>query len=114
MAYNEQLSDRIRMALDGTDNLVEKRMFGGIVFMINGKMCLGVDKDDLLIRCLPEIADKLLSKKGARPFDLTGKPMKGWLLVSKDGASSKSDFDFWISTALEANSKITSLKKPAH
>jgi TfoX/Sxy family transcriptional regulator of competence genes len=111
MAYNEKIADRIRLALTGTKNLVEKKMFGGIAFMVTGKMCLGVDKDDIMLRCEPEMTDELLSKKGVRPFDLTGKPMKGWLLVSADGTSSKKDFDFWVKTAVEANKKATASAK---
>lgn len=111
MAYNEKIADRIRKALSGTKKVVEKKMFGGIAFMVNDHMCLGVDKDDMMLRCDADLTDELLSKKGARPFDLTGKPMKGWLLVSADGTSSKRDFDFWIKTAIEANRKATTSKK---
>lgn len=111
MAYNEKIADRIREALVDTKNLVEKKMFGGVAFMVNDKMCVGVDKDDIMLRCEPEMTDELLSKKGARPFDLTGKPMKGWLLVGIDGTKSKKDFDFWVKTAIEANKKASALKK---
>jgi TfoX/Sxy family transcriptional regulator of competence genes len=111
MAYNEKIADRIRTALSGTKKLVEKKMFGGIAFMANEKMCLGVDKDDIMLRCEPEMTDELLSKKGVRPFDLTGKPMKGWLLVSADATSNKKDFDFWVKTAVEANKKATASAK---
>ena len=111
MAFNEKIADRIREVIAGTKNLVEKKMFGGIAFMVNDKMCLGVDKDDIMLRCEPERTEELLSKKGARPFDLTGKPMKGWLLVSADGTKSKQDFDFWVATAVEANKKATTSAK---
>jgi TfoX/Sxy family transcriptional regulator of competence genes len=111
MAFNEKIADRIREVLSGTKNLVEKKMFGGIAFMVNDKMCLGVDKEDIMLRCEPEMTEDLLSKKGARPFDLTGKPMKGWLLVSESGTSNKKDFDFWVKTAVEANKKATAVKK---
>ncbi len=111
MAYNEKTADRIRQALAGTKKLVEKKMFGGIAFMINDKMCVGVDKNDLMIRCTPEMNDELLSKKGVRPFDLTGKPMKGWLLVSPEGMKSKQEFDWWMKLALESNRKVTGPKK---
>lgn len=107
MAYNEKIADRIREAIVGTENLVEKKMFGGIAFMVNNKMLMGVDKDDVMLRCEPQRTDELLSKKGARPFDLTGKPMKGWLLVSAEGIKSKKDFDFWVATAIEANKTAT-------
>lgn len=111
MAYNEKISDRIRLALSGTKNLVEKKMFGGIAFMVNDKMCLGVDKDDIMLRCEPAMTDELLSKKGARPFDLTGKPMKGWLLVNPEGTNNKKDFDYWMKIGIEANKKATVTKK---
>lgn len=111
MAYNEKTADRVRQALAGTKKLVEKKMFGGIAFMVNDKMCVGVDKDDLMIRCTPEMNDELLLRNGVRPFDLTGKPMKGWLLVSPEGMKSKQEFDWWMQLALESNRKVTGSKK---
>src|SRR5689334_6131096 len=111
MSYNEKLTGRIRTSLAGTKNLVEKKMFGGIAFMINDKMCVGVDKDDLMLRCEPEMTDELLGKKGVRVFNLTGKPMKGWLLIGPEATTSKEDFDYWIRVALESNKKIASQKK---
>jgi TfoX/Sxy family transcriptional regulator of competence genes len=111
MAYNEEIAERIRSVLAGTKNLVEKKMFGGVAFLVNEKMCLGVDKDDIMLRCEPEMMQELLSKKGARPFDLTGKPMKGWLLVGAQGTSSKKDFDFWVKIAVEANKKAATASK---
>jgi TfoX/Sxy family transcriptional regulator of competence genes len=113
MAYNEKIADKIREALSGAKNLIEKKMFGGIAFMVNDKMCLGVDKDDIMLRCDPEMTEELLSKKGVRAFDLTGKPMKGWLLVSTEGSSAKKDFDYWVKIAVEANKKAVAPKKKA-
>jgi TfoX/Sxy family transcriptional regulator of competence genes len=110
MAYNEKIANRIREALIDVKNLAEKKMFGGIAFMVNDKMCVGVDKDAIMLRCDPEMTNELLSKKGARPFDLTGKPMKGWLLIDEVGTKSQKDFDFWIKTAIEANKKATAKK----
>ena len=111
MAYNEKTADRIRKALAGIKKLTEKKMFGGIAFMVNDKMCMGVDNDDIIIRCEPERTDELLALKGARPFDLTGRPMKGWLLVSEEGTKAKTDFDFWVQTAIEGNKKVKPSKK---
>jgi TfoX/Sxy family transcriptional regulator of competence genes len=111
MAYNEKTAEKVREALKGTRKLVEKKMFGGIAFMVNDKMCVGVDKDDLMIRCDPKDNDSLLAKKGVRQFDLTGKPMKGWLLVSPAAANSKKDFDWWIEFALSSNKKVAAKKK---
>lgn len=111
MAYNEKIADKIRIALNGTKNLVEKKMFGGIAFMVNDKMCLGVYKDDIMLRCEPERMEELLSKQGVRPFDLTSKPMKGWLLINEDGISTKKNFDYWIQIAVESSKKTTTKKK---
>ena len=111
MPYNEAIAEKIRKALTGTKKLTEKKMFGGIAFMVNDKMCMGVDKDDIMLRCDPGQMEELLSKKGARPFDLTGKPMKGWLLVSPEGTKSKKDFDFWAQVAVEANKKAATPAK---
>ena|SRR5687767_7753940 len=105
MAYNEKTAERVRMALAGAPKLVEKKMFGGIAFMVNGKMCVGVDKDDLMIRCEPDMNDELLARNGVRQFDLTGKPMKGWLLVSPDATKGES-FEWWIQFALQTNKKV--------
>lgn len=110
MPFNEKIADRIREALIDVKNLTEKKMFGGIAFMVNDKMCVGVDKDAIMLRCEPEMTEELLAKKGARQFDLTGKPMKSWLLVDEEGTKNKKDFDFWIKTAIEANKKATAPK----
>jgi len=110
MAYNENLADRIRLALAHVKKVEVKKMFGGIAFMVNGKMCLGVDKEDIMLRCTPEANDALLVRKGVRPFDLTGKPMKGWLLIGPEATKTKKDFDFWVSVAIESNKVIAPTK----
>ncbi|MBI1939303.1 MAG: hypothetical protein HYS25_14430 [Ignavibacteriales bacterium] len=79
--------------------------------MINDKMCIGVDKDDIMLRCEPEGTDELPTKKGVRLFDLTGKPMKCWLLVHAVGTSSKKDFGFWVKTAIEQIKKQQHLQR---
>lgn len=106
MAYNDNLANKIRVALSGTENLVEKKMFGGIAFMVNDKMCIGVNQDDIMLRCEGDKTDELLSKKGARIFNLTGKPMKGWLLVNIDSLVEDSDFEFWLNIAMDANKNL--------
>jgi len=112
MAYDEKLAERLRTALAGNSGLSEKKMFGGIAFMIKDKMCVGVSKDEMVLRCEPEMTDALLKKKGVRMFDMTGRPMKGWLLINEEGIKSKKDFDFWISLALEHNKKaVKEVKK---
>ena len=110
MAYSEKLAEKVRNALVGVRKVAEKKMFGGIAFMVNGKMCVGVDKEDLMIRCDPGMTHEFLEKKRVRIFDLTGKPMKGWLLVGPEGAFNKRHFDYWIDVALKSNNKAVSLK----
>jgi TfoX/Sxy family transcriptional regulator of competence genes len=82
MAYDEALAERIRDRLGDADGVVEKRMFGGLAFLSHGNMTVGVHGDDLIARVDPAGADSLLTEPGVRPFDITGRPMRGWLLVA--------------------------------
>ena len=91
MAFDEGLADHIREALSGREGFSERKMFGGIGFMLNGNMAVGVHGDELIVRVAPERTDDALSKPHARPFDMTGRPMKGWLLVG-----SEAELDPWI------------------
>lgn len=114
MVYDEKLADKIRQHLKGTKNLAEKKMFGGIAFMVNGKMCVGVDKNDMMLRCEPEYTDELVVKKGARHFNLSGKTtISGWLLIGPEGTATKKDFDYWVDLALDFNKKAKASKKRA-
>jgi TfoX/Sxy family transcriptional regulator of competence genes len=102
MPYDEALADKVRRALAGATGLQEKKMFGGIAFMVDGAMCVGVDKQDLIVRCEKDDTDTLLRKKGVRVFDLSGgRPMKGWLLVGPQATSTARGFKEWIEFALE-------------
>lgn len=100
MAYNEALADRVRRALSGTKGLTEKKMFGGVAFLVDGAMCVGVSRDDLIVRCAKEETDALLTKKGVREFNLSGgRPMKGWLLVGPEATRTAAGFKAWIAFA---------------
>ncbi|MFO0748953.1 MAG: TfoX/Sxy family protein [Myxococcota bacterium] len=100
MPYDEALADRVRRALAGTEGLTEKKMFGGIAFLVDGTMCIGVDKDDLIVRCAKDETDALLAKEGVRAFDLSGgRPMKGWLLVGPEATSTAAGFGAWLELA---------------
>jgi TfoX/Sxy family transcriptional regulator of competence genes len=102
MPYNEALAQKVRDALAGTKGLTEKKMFGGIAFLVGGVMCVGVDKDDLIIRCEKDQTGTLLAKRGVRPFDLSGKrPMQGWLLVGPEATRTAAGFKSWIDFALQ-------------
>src|SRR5688572_8043442 len=102
MAYDEKLAGRVRSALKikSTLQLEEKQMMGGLTFMVNGKMCLGILKEDLMARIDPIEYESALQKKGCRQMDFTGKPVKGYVFIGVSGTSNKKDLDFWIGLAL--------------
>jgi TfoX/Sxy family transcriptional regulator of competence genes len=91
MAYSEALAERIRVALGREADLTERKMFGGIAFMVRGNMCAGVVGDDLMLRVGPERYEDALARSGARPMDFTGRPMKGMVYV--DARAIKSDLE---------------------
>jgi len=82
MAYDESLSKRINELVKGRKGFTHKEMFGGIAYLLNGNMCVGVHKNELIIRYDPKTTEEVTSNKDVRPFDITGRPMKGWSLVS--------------------------------
>jgi TfoX/Sxy family transcriptional regulator of competence genes len=96
MAYDEKLAQRIREFLQGKPNLSEQKSFGGISFLLNGNMACGVIKEDLIVRVGPEAHAELLSLPHARPFDFTGRPMKGWLTVEPGGTATDQDLAVWV------------------
>jgi len=99
MAYSEKLAERIRTAFGHRDDVVEKKMFGGICFMLHGNMACGVVKDDLMLRLGPEAAAKGLKQKHARPMDFTGRPMTGMLYVGADGIKTARQLKAWLDKA---------------
>ncbi len=104
MSYNENLADRVREMISLTQvNVEEKRMFGGLCFMVNEKMCVGVEKDRLMVRLDPAKFDEVMKKKGCRPMDFTGKVMKGFVFVDIDELNTKRKLEYWINHALEYN-----------
>lgn len=96
MAYDEQLADRVRRLLARRDGLTERKMFGGIAFMLGGNMCCGVVKSDLMVRVGPEQHDKALALPGARPMDFTGRPMKGMVFVRPAGYRDGKALAAWV------------------
>jgi TfoX/Sxy family transcriptional regulator of competence genes len=92
MAYDEDLTNRIRDAIDQVPDLVEKKMFGGVGFMVRGNMACGVHKDMLVVRVGPERYEESMQLPYTRPFDMTGRAMKGWILVEAGGMKSEADF----------------------
>ena len=96
MAFNEELADRIRVSLDGRAGVVERKMFGGVAFMIHGNMCCGVVNDDLMVRVGPDSLEASLALPHARPMDFTGRPMKGFVYVGPEGINDDGALSEWI------------------
>lgn len=111
MIYNEKLAQRVREALRGLQNVEEKKMMGGLTFMVNGKMCLGIVKDELMARIDPAIHDDSIKKKGCRTMDFTKKPMKGFVFIDESGMGSKKELEYWVRLALDFNIKAKAAKK---
>lgn len=101
MAYDEGLTERIRMVLSDRPGLVEKKMFGGVGFMLQGNMACGVNKDDLIVRVGPERYGEAVIRPYAKEFDMTGRPMKGWVVVTPPGYENDEDLDSWVEEGVE-------------
>jgi TfoX/Sxy family transcriptional regulator of competence genes len=84
MGYNRDLEDKIDRLIDRIGEITKKKMFGGAGYLINGNMCFGIYKESLVLRTSAEKAEELMRSEYIAPFDITGKPMKGWVLVSPD------------------------------
>jgi TfoX/Sxy family transcriptional regulator of competence genes len=111
MAYNKKLAARIREGLKEVRKVKEKEMMGGLTFMVNDKMCIGIIKDEMMCRIDPALQEAALERTGCRIMDFTGRPMKGYVMVDDNGMKSKKDFDFWIEMCLDFNKKAKSSKK---
>ncbi|MBS1635778.1 MAG: TfoX/Sxy family protein [Bacteroidetes bacterium] len=111
MAFNESLSDRIREALAHLEDVEEKHMFGGVCYMVNGKMCVGVVKDEMMCRIDPGLSESLFEKTGCRPMDFTGKRMKGYVFVGPEGMRNQKEFNNWIKLCLDFNASAKASKK---
>jgi TfoX/Sxy family transcriptional regulator of competence genes len=112
MAYNEKLTNRLREALADIRNVEEKRMFSGITFMVNGKMCISAGDDRIMCRIDPSIHEKVVERKGCRTVMMKGREYKGYVYVNEEGIKAKKDFDYWVGLALDFN-KLAKASKPA-
>ncbi|MBI2924108.1 MAG: TfoX/Sxy family protein [Verrucomicrobia bacterium] len=111
MAYDEQLATRVRAFFHRRAVAVEeKRMMGGLCFMVNGKMCVGVEKERLMARIDPDIYDQALARKGCVPMDFTGRPMRGFVFVNAEGLASARDLASWLELALDFNPRAKASK----
>ena len=111
MAYNEDLASRVRKGFNHLPRVKEKKMMGGLTFMVNGKMCVGILQDDLMARIDPEVYETALQKTGCREMNFTGRPMKGFVFISPQGTSNKQDLEYWVDLALDFNSRVKASKK---
>ena len=101
MAYSEALAARLRQALGRRKGLIEKKMFGGIAFLLNGNMCCGVHGDEMIVRLDPQATDSALKQRHTRVFDLSGgRPMKGWILVQPAGLKTAAALAKWVDTGV--------------
>jgi TfoX/Sxy family transcriptional regulator of competence genes len=115
MAVDEGLASRIRAAVTSARGAPaeEKKMFGGIAFMVDDKMCVGVHESKLMVRVGPDRHDAAIKQPGARIMDFSGRPMVGFLFVDPPGYRTDRDLDKWVRWSLEYVATIHAKKKPA-
>lgn len=113
MAYSIELADRVREWLSTVDHIevVEKKMFGGLAFLVNGKMCINISHDNLMCRYNPEFEDEVSEKKGFLPMIMRGKQLKEYCYVEPLGFQRPDDFEFWMEICLEYNKIAKASKK---
>ena len=96
MAYNLDLAAKLRDQLSGTPGLSERKMFGGIAFMLHGNMAVGVNGDEIMVRVGPEAYANAVIQPNVRPFDMTGRPMRGWVVVTPAGYADPAELAHWV------------------
>ena len=105
------MADRVREALVDVPHVEEKKMFRGVTFMVDGKMCVSVSGDELMLRLDHDLTERLAEESGTRPMVHNGKHMKGFIYISEERYRNKKDFDHWIKLALEYNPRAKASKK---
>jgi TfoX/Sxy family transcriptional regulator of competence genes len=111
VAYNEKLADRVRAMVGNGPEVSERKMFGGLAFMLNGNMFCGITRDDLMVRVGPERFEEALASPGARPMDFTGRPMKGMVFVGQEGHGTESQLRGWVEQTMEYARGLPAKKK---
>ena len=111
MAYNEKLADRIRESLQTMKQVEEKKMFRGLTFMVNGKMCISVSGERLMCRFDPALQDIVAEKRGFEPMIMKGKKYTGFCYVNEYGFKSKKHFDYWIQLCIDFNDRAKASRK---
>jgi len=114
MAYNEHLADRVKQLLESRKvKYTQKKMFGGLCFMVDDKMLIGVEKERLMARIDPEDEPKALKRKGAKPMDFTGRVMKGYAFIDEKALDLDDELEYWVTLCLRYNPKAKASKKKA-
>lgn len=111
MAYNEKLTNKVREALVDVPNIEEKKMFRGVTFMVDGKMCITVGDDEIMCRIDPALHEASIERKGCRTMIMKGREYKGYILIREEGMKTKKDFEYWIALALDFNKNAKASKK---
>ncbi|HVW15573.1 MAG TPA: TfoX/Sxy family protein [Mucilaginibacter sp.] len=111
MAYDEKLADRVREALVDVPKVTEKKMFRGVTFMVDDKMCISVSGNELMLRLDPDMTDKLIEENGTRSMVHGGKRMRGFIYISPERFKNQRDLEYWINLALEYNPTAKPSKK---
>jgi hypothetical protein len=101
MPYDESLASRIRKMVARRKNVTEKKMFGGVGFLLNGNMCVGVWKESLIVRVGPDRYEEALTQRFVKKFDITGRAMKGWIMVDPGGVETDKDLKDWVQVAVK-------------
>lgn len=101
MAFDEKLGDRIRKKIGRRRGITEKQMFGGLAFLLHGNLCCGVYRNDMIVRVSPEDGTRALTLPNVRPFDITGRPMKGWLFIRPAGLATDAALSKWVEAGLK-------------
>lgn len=114
MAYDAKLADKVRRAVAGKRAVTEKKMFGGVAFLLDGKMFCGVASDDLMVRVGPERHEQALRKPHVRPMDFTGRPMKGYVFVAPEGCRTQRQIVGWVAKSTSFVATLSSHPRQAH
>jgi TfoX/Sxy family transcriptional regulator of competence genes len=96
MSYNRSIEENIDTIIRSWENIEKKKMFGGICYLLDGNICFGIWRDFLIVRAGAETAESKLKERHVKPFDITGKPMKGWLMVTEEGMLASERLEEWL------------------
>lgn len=106
MPYDERLEERLHKLIAERNDFHEQKMFGGVGFLLRGNMCFGIWKDHLILRLGEPQAQSALRKSDVKPFDITGRAMKGWVMIAPGGMKSKETLRQWVSAAIDFVSQL--------